>query len=73
MDRWMGVLLSCAWILWAQGSMGFTRAYNSYLTKSECESERQVALQRQAKLPEPRQTLTLVCLPDTVNLRQQPR
>jgi hypothetical protein len=71
MYRWTGVLLTCAWILWMQEGGDLTRVVNSYLTKPECDTERQVRLQRQQQ--QGGIYISWVCLPDTVNLLQQTR
>jgi hypothetical protein len=72
MSRWMGVLLTCAWILWAQG-VGVTRIVDAYETKRACDSELQGMRERQAKLPQEQRGFVFVCLPDTVDPSQQIR
>ena len=72
MHRWTGVLLPCAWILWAQ-SASVTWIVDTYETKGACTTELEGMRDRLAKLPQEKRSFTLVCLPDTVDPSQQTR
>jgi hypothetical protein len=72
MSRWTGVLLTCAWILWAQ-SARVTWITDTFETKVACDTELQRMRDLQAQQPPEKRTFTLVCLPDTVDPSQQIR